>query len=165
MNEPEPKDRSLDVDREFARVHFRGRKALAAEPKVCSGCRICEVICSLHHEGKVDLERARLLVKENSFSASFIPQICRQCADAPCYYACPDSAIEIEEGNGTVLILQEKCTGCRACEKACPFKVIRFDQEKGKAFKCDFCLGSPECVKWCPVNALGVVEFRGEVPR
>jgi anaerobic carbon-monoxide dehydrogenase iron sulfur subunit len=153
------------MNQEYTRLHFRGRKALAVEPKVCSGCRTCEVICSLSHEGQVDLERARLYVKANSFSGSFIPQVCRQCSDAPCFYACPESAIEIEEVNGTVIIDPERCTGCRACQEACPFQVIRFDQEKKKAFKCDFCQGSPECAKWCPVNALGVVEFRGEVPR
>ena len=153
------------MSQEYTRIHFRGRKALSVESKVCAGCRTCEVICSLSHEGQVDLERARLYVKANPFSGSFIPQVCRQCSDAPCFYACPESAIEIEKVNGTVIIDSEKCSGCGTCVAACPFKVIRFDKERNRAFKCDFCKGSPECVKWCPVNALGVVEFRGEVPR
>lgn len=64
-----------------------------------------------------------------------------------------------------MVIREERCTGCRACEEACPFKVIRFDGEKGKALKSDFCQGEPECVKWCPMNALGVTQYGGEVGR
>lgn len=150
------------MGREFTQVQFRPRKALAVEPKVCSGCRTCEVICSMHHEGKVDLERARLFIKANPFTGSFLPQICRQCPDTPCFYACPESAIEIQAGDGTVIIHQERCTGCRLCGEACPFKGIRFDRADRKAFKCDFCQGDPECVKWCPTSALGVVTFGGE---
>ncbi len=153
------------MDLEFIEVHFRKRKALSANPKICSGCRTCETICSLAHEGMVDLERSRIYIKANPFKGSFVPVICHQCSDAPCYYACPESAIEIEADHGTVEIHQEKCTGCRSCEKACPFKVIRFDEEKEKVFKCDFCHGDPECVKWCPVNALGITQFGGEVPK
>jgi carbon-monoxide dehydrogenase iron sulfur subunit len=150
---------------EFIDVHFRKRKALSANPKTCSGCRTCETICSLSHEGMVDLERSRIYIKANPFKGSFVPMVCHQCSDAPCYYACPESAIEIEGYNGTVVIHQEKCTGCHACEKACPFKVIRFDEERKKAFKCDFCHGDPECVKWCPVNALGTTQYGGEIPK
>jgi len=150
---------------EFTKIHFRKRKALAAEAKICAGCRTCEIICSLKHEGKVDLERARIWVKANPFIGSFIPQICRHCADAPCLYACPEGAMGLDANHGTVILDEEKCTGCKICLPACPFRVIRFDDRVGKAFKCDLCGGEPECVKWCPVNALGAVDFSGEVPR
>ena len=153
------------MEHRFIDIHFRKRRTVVAEPKVCAGCRTCEIICSLTHEGSVDLERSRIWVKSNSFKGSFIPQVCRQCSDAPCFYACPESAIHIEKTHGTVQIDGEKCTGCRACEEACPFKVIRFDAEKNKASKCDFCQGQPQCVAWCPVNALGVTEFGGDIPQ
>lgn len=151
------------MDIEFSAIHFRKRRAVSGDSKVCAGCRTCELICSLSHEGSIDLERSRILIRSDPFKGSFIPVVCRQCPDVPCYYACPEFAIEIEESFGTVLINKEKCTGCRLCEEACPFKVIRFDQEMKKAFKCDFCHGNPECVRWCPVNALGVTEFRGKI--
>lgn len=158
-------NRGNRMNLEFTEVHFRKRRTVSADSKVCAGCRTCEVICALTHEGLIDLERSRIFIKSNPFKGSFIPVVCHQCSDAPCYYACPDSAIEIERTFGTALIAEEKCTGCRACEEACPFGVIRFDQEKNKAFKCDFCQGDPECVKWCPVNALGITEFGGEIPK
>ena len=150
---------------DFTEVHFRKRKALFANAKTCSGCRTCETICSLTQEGMIDLERSRILIRANPFRGSFLPMICHQCSDAPCLYACPESAIEIERSNGVVVIHQGKCTGCRFCEGACPFKAIRFDEERNRAFKCDFCNGDPECVKWCPVNALGITQFGGETAK
>lgn len=153
------------VSQEFSKIIFRKRKTLSADPKICSGCRTCEVICSLSHEGFVDLERSRIHLKSNSFKGSFIPVICHQCADAPCYHACPESAIEIELISGMVFIQEAKCSGCRACEKACPYKSIRFDPQKNKVFKCDLCRGEPECVNWCPMNALGTTEFGGMISK
>jgi len=147
------------MDLEFSQIHFRKRKTVSSDPKVCAGCRTCEVICSLKHEGSIELERSRIFIISNPFKGSFIPMVCQHCSNAPCYYACPESAIGFEESCGTVVIHGERCTGCRACEDACPFRVIRFDHEKNKAFKCDFCHGDPECVKWCPTNALGITEF------
>lgn len=153
------------MDLQFSEINFRKRKTVSANHKVCAGCRTCEVICSLSHEGYVALERSRIYIKSNPFKGSFIPMVCCQCSNAPCYYNCPKSAIEIEGQYGTVMINEEKCVGCRTCEEVCPFKVIRFDQEKKKAFKCDFCNGDPECVKWCPMNALGIIEFGGEIAK
>lgn len=153
------------MDLGFIDVHFRKRGAVSADSKVCAGCRTCEMICSLTHEECIDLERSRIILKSNPFKGSFVPMVCHQCSDAPCYYACPESAIEIEGEHGTVLINPDKCTGCRSCEKACPFGAIRFDQEKNKVFKCDFCQGDPKCVQWCPVNALGITRFGGEIAR
>jgi Fe-S-cluster-containing hydrogenase component 2 len=147
----------------YTELHFRKRKTLSADSKVCAGCRTCEIICSLSHEGVIDIEKSRILVKSNFFKGSFTPRICHQCSDFPCLYACPEAAIRVDPDLGIILIDEEKCTGCRECEKACPFKIIRYDEQNEKAFKCDFCDGDPKCVRWCPVNALGITEFGGEI--
>ena len=153
------------MNHEFLEILLRKRKTLSADSKACSGCRTCEVICSLNHEGSVDPERSRIYLKSDPFRGSFIPVICHQCSDAHCYDACPESAIEIEPLSGMVFIREEKCTGCCCCEKACHFKAIRFDPEKNKAFKCDLCHGDLQCVHWCPMNALGMTEFGGTIPK
>jgi carbon-monoxide dehydrogenase iron sulfur subunit len=103
-----------DMDYGFVRVHFRKRRTVSADSKTCAGCRTCEVVCSLIHEGRIDLIRSRIFIKSNPFKGAFVPLICHQCSDAPCFYACTESAIEIEETYGTVLINKGKCTGCRA---------------------------------------------------
>jgi len=153
------------MDLEFREIRFRKRKALIGDAKICSGCRTCEMICSLHHERVISPEQSRIYIKSNSFKGSYLPTYCHQCSDAPCFYACPESAIKIEKSNGTVLIDEEKCSGCRLCEEACTFRVIRFNHERNRPFKCDLCSGVPQCVDWCPMNALGVAEFGGEVPK
>jgi Fe-S-cluster-containing hydrogenase component 2 len=153
------------MNSEFRDIHLRKRKAIAGDSKTCSGCRTCEMICSLLHEGLIAPEQSRIHIKSNPFKGSHTPIYCHQCSDAPCLYACPESAITIDRIYGTVVIDGEKCSGCRLCEKACPFRVIRFLQEKNKVFKCDLCYGDPQCVEWCPMNALGVVEFGGEMPK
>jgi carbon-monoxide dehydrogenase iron sulfur subunit len=150
---------------EYSKLHFRRRKSLTVNPKVCSGCRTCEVICSLGHEGAIDLERSRLYVRTNPFKGLFAPVICRQCSDAPCLQACPVSAIRIDQELGTVMIDPNRCDGCRLCQEACPYHVIRIDQDSSKALKCDLCRGDPQCVQWCPTNALGVAEFGGSMPK
>ncbi len=152
-----------DRNREQLRILLRKRKSLSADSKICSGCRTCEVVCSLSHEGAVDPERSRIRLRSNSFKGSFIPVICHQCADPACRAACPESAIEIEDAAGIVFIRDERCTGCRSCEKACPFDAMGFDPDRKKAFKCDMCRGDPACVAWCPMNALGVTEFGGAI--
>ena len=153
------------IRKDFCAIHFRARSSVTADRKICAGCKTCEIICSLTHEGAVDLSRSRIYVKSNPFRGSFIPMVCRQCTDAPCYYACPESAITIHPDTGIVLIDEDTCNGCRSCEEACPFNAIRFDPVKEKAFKCDMCGGSPECVDWCPMNALGISKFGGSVPK
>jgi len=146
---------------EFTKTNLRRRKALDAHPKTCSGCRICELICCLTHGKEIDPGKSRISIRSNPFKGSHVPQVCRQCSDVPCMQACEVSAIEIQEESGMVLINEEMCTGCRSCEKECPFGAIKFDTVREKAFKCDLCEGDPQCVKWCPAHSLGITEFGG----
>lgn len=147
---------------EQTKVYFRRRETIVANPRSCSGCRICQLICSLTHEGAIDSERSRIQVTTNPFRGTSTINFCRQCHDAPCYYACLESAIDLDKTNGAVVINQALCNGCRKCEEACPFNAILFS-ENDKAHKCDLCGGDPECVKWCPMNSLGISVFGGDL--
>lgn len=147
---------------ERSKIYFRKRKAVIACTNSCSGCRICQMICSITHDGVIDIERSRIRVTSDPFKGASSINVCRQCHDAPCFYACPESAIEFDKTNGTIIINEERCNGCRMCEKACPYNAILFSED-GKAYNCDFCGGNPECVNWCPMNALGISVFGGEL--
>ena len=150
------------MDLEFVDTHFRIRTSVITNPDTCAGCRTCEVICALHHEGAVDLERARIRVDRKPFEGLFKPRVCHQCSHPHCMFACPVDAISIRTSDGAVVVDDQTCTGCGTCEEACPFGMITLDPSKEVAFKCDLCGGDPQCAKWCPVSALGVGKFGKE---
>ena len=45
------------------------------------------------------------------------------------------------------------------------YGMILFDGDRQKAYKCDLCGGRPQCVKVCPMNALGIAYFEKEVSK
>ena len=57
------------------------------------------------------------------------------------------------------MVLKDRCVGCRLCQKACPWGVMTFDEEQGKADKCFLCNGAPKCVEACPAAALRYVPW------
>lgn len=126
---------------------------------VCVGCRTCELMCSLYHEGVFSLSSSRLYVLRDPFAASFIPEVCRHCLAPECYVVCPvEGAMTIDGKTGARQIVADHCSGCGACARACPWNgdqhIIRFNPEKNIYFKCDLCGGAPRCVDACPVDAL-----------
>ncbi len=127
-------------------------KTLMVDPSRCTGCRTCEMACSLYHEGQCSpiLSRMRI-IKYETIGKSY-PTVCSQCSKPKCLDACDQAAISIDEASGTVNIDQSLCTGCRSCLTACP--QIGFNPEKRVAFKCDLCNGSPQCARFCPSGAL-----------
>ena len=147
------------MDLEFVDTHFRVRSAVTTNPETCAGCRTCEVVCSLHHEGAIDLEKARLRVDRQPFEGLFQPRVCHQCSHPHCMMDCPVGAISIRDPDGVVIVDEETCTGCGSCQEACAYGMITVDASRGIAVKCDLCGGDLQCVRWCPVRALGVARF------
>lgn len=117
-------------------------------PDRCSGCRLCEVACSLEHEGIIWPEASRIRVFE-FLPGIDVPHICVQCPDYPCVNSCPTNALSVDERTGAVLIDEDKCIECGACITACPGKVPRIPAGKGSVVICDLCGGSPKCVEIC----------------
>jgi len=130
----------------------------------CTGCLICTTYCSFQHERAIWPAMARIRIEAETDSGPFSPQVCRQCnarrasqgALSPCAEVCPVDAICINEANGAWIIDAGLCTGCGACEDACPFGMIVFDGARGLAFKCDLCGGDPTCAAMCPSDAIEV---------
>ena len=122
----------------------------------CTGCRICENFCSFHHEKAIWPERARITIVAQSDDGPFLPNVCRQCEDAPCAVACPVGAITLDERIGAWVVDVEECIGCDSCMDACPYEVIFLDEQLGVSLKCDLCGGEPECATMCPSGAVAV---------
>jgi len=126
----------------------------------CSGCRKCEIACSLHHENKIWPEASRVRVFMLVPGTEF-PHLCTQCEDYPCIDACPFKALSINKETSAVTVSEEKCTGCGKCSDACPGKVPHVHPQTKKILICDLCGGTPECAKVCQEgnwNCLKVIE-------
>ena len=130
--------------------------------ETCAGCRTCEAVCSLSHEGVVSPGLARTWVIDYILEGRRIESYtCRQCCGPECLYACPASALRVDDATGARVIDPDECTGCRLCIEACPQYPnvpIRYDTEKEICIKCDLCGGNPLCVKYCPEAALYFVK-------
>jgi len=85
---------------------------------------------------------------------------CRHCEDPPCVAACPRDALSQDEKTGIIHVDESACNGCNWCVAACNFGAMMLHPEKKVAFTCNACEeqpDGPQCVKWCPEEALTFV--------
>jgi Fe-S-cluster-containing hydrogenase component 2 len=114
----------------------------------CSGCRLCEIACSLKHEGRIWPEASRVRVFMLVPGVE-VPHLCVQCYDYPCVAACPFEALSADEATGAVRVDAEACTACGVCIDACPGRVPHLHPNGEHIVICDLCGGDPECVRVC----------------
>lgn len=137
---------------------------IVCDMKKCSGCLACVVACiDQHYDETVgDALSCRIYEKVQSESGlvCYKTRSCLHCEDAECIKVCPVGALIRE--NGFVIPFRDKCIGCRACAKACPYDIPRFDKE-GKLVKCDGCAVrvahglEPACVSTCNTGCLKLI--------
>jgi len=140
---------------------------IARDYAACSGCRRCEIACSMRHEGKIWPEASRVRIFM-PFPGIEVPHLCAQCMDYPCVEACPVEALSTDPDTGAVLVDRETCISCGACIRACPGDVPYLHPGDNKSTICDMCDGEPECVEVCVeagYNALTIVSERTSVNR
>jgi Fe-S-cluster-containing hydrogenase component 2 len=121
---------------------------IARDYASCSGCKRCELACSIKHEGWMWPEASRVRVF-TPFPGLEVPHLCAQCTDYPCASSCPVQALSNDSSTKAVLVDRSKCTSCGKCIEACPGKVPYMHPGDNKATICDLCGGNPECVKVC----------------
>ena len=141
---------------------------IGVDGRTCLECRLCEVACSLFHEGRSSPHLSRIRVVFDDFVPGFpVHDVCQQCERPECYYACisacGDPAMYIHVETGARVIDESKCSGCGACAEACPLMpdrpVMGFKEMGGGRvfYKCDLCMdraSGPVCVEVCPPGAL-----------
>lgn len=133
-------------------------KVLQINHEKCTGCRLCELVCAVRHDGISNPIRSRIRVMKWESEGVYIPMACQQCQDAPCLYGCPVGAISRDDQTGTVEVDYDVCIGCRTCVSVCPFGGMSFNGIDNKVIKCDLCDGDPQCVRFCEVQAVEFVE-------
>jgi anaerobic carbon-monoxide dehydrogenase iron sulfur subunit len=133
-------------------------KVLYIDHDKCTGCRLCELVCAVSHDGVSNPTRSRIRVMKWEAEGLYVPMTCQQCQDAPCLNVCPVKAISQEAETGRVLVDYNVCSGCRSCVSVCPFGAMSFNTTDRRVLKCDLCSGDPQCVRFCDVKAVDFVE-------
>jgi carbon-monoxide dehydrogenase iron sulfur subunit len=133
-------------------------KVLMIDYEKCTGCRLCELVCSVKHEGVSNPARSRVKIVKWEWEGRYVPMTCQQCESAPCQAVCPVKAISRDESLNRVVIDYDLCIGCRMCVAVCPFGAMGFDTLARKVIKCDFCDGDPQCVRFCEPGAIQYVD-------
>ncbi|WP_256128284.1 4Fe-4S dicluster domain-containing protein [Desulfolutivibrio sulfoxidireducens] len=140
------------------------RAWLVTNPAQCVGCRTCEIVCSLSHEGQCQPSLSRITTTYDPTQSlsrlAVMANVCRQCNMADCYLACAYDALSLDKETGARVIDSKKCTGCGECFAACPWDMIVKNEEADVFSKCDLCGGDPQCVKYCPADAISFVDLR-----
>jgi Fe-S-cluster-containing hydrogenase component 2 len=136
----------------------RPGKVLVINYEKCTGCRLCELVCSVMHKGVSNPSRSCIKVMKWESEGLYIPMSCQQCEDAPCVSACPVKASARDESLGRIVVDHDLCIGCRTCVSVCPFGAMSFDVVDRRVIKCDLCDGDPQCVRFCEVKAVEFVD-------
>ena len=133
-------------------------KVLSINYQKCTGCRLCELVCAVMHDGVSNPTRSRIKVMKWESEGLYVPMSCQQCQDAPCMNVCPVKAISRDEDLGFVKVDYDVCIGCRSCVAVCPFGAMNYNTIDKRVFKCDLCGGKPQCVSFCDVKAVDYVQ-------
>lgn len=128
----------------------------------CTGCKTCEIACTVSHSNSEKIEDAILETPKPTKRVNVTLKKgkvkilrCVNCKKPKCVEVCESDAIHKEE-DGRVVFIHDNCTGCWECIEACPFDAISKDEELNIAVKCDLCGNADTlaCVDACPTEAL-----------
>ena len=111
----------------------------------CSGCHLCEMICSLFHLGVINTEKSAIRIGKDDLDTSLNrPVVCRQCREMACL-----RGEDADEGRERKSFLW-----ARSRAEQCPFHALTSFGEY--AYHCDLCGGSPRCVRVCTPGAIRI---------
>jgi len=155
-------------------------RAISVNFDRCAGCRTCETACSAYnHPARVNGQRVKGLgnpslsnIRVYHFNPDVdVPSTCAICPDAPCIAACPvppdlntgRKALYRDEKLLTIKNDPQRCLACGECAKACATQrggVIVPNEETNRPERmCTLCDGNPQCVEYCPFDALAYIEM------
>ena len=113
--------------------------------KKCSGCHLCEIVCSLFHLGALNVEKSAIRIEKDDLDSSVsTPIVCRQCKKMKCL-----SKEEVDQASQKDVFFWHKSRA-----EHCPFNALSVFDET--AYHCDLCGGDPQCTKVCTPGAISV---------
>ena len=126
-------------------------KKLVTDPSKCSGCGICENVCSKAFYKVEDREKSAIRITANEGNG-FSIAVCDQCGI--CKEMCQTMALKTAAA-GVVQLNKKVCVGCLVCVGECLRDFMFYNDELPTPFKCVAC---GLCVKQCPNGVLSIVE-------
>jgi len=142
------------------------RMQLVLDGEACTGCYACEVACKQEHGlppgPRLIRIESRFEKADGRLRLRYSMTVCHHCDDAPCMEACPTGAL-VRGEDGLVLVRAEDCTGCMACDAACPYGVPQVNPDTGAIVLCDQCRertsrgGRPSCEYHCHAGAIRLI--------
>lgn len=167
-------------------------KAILIDTTRCTACRGCQIACKEWHDLPANQTKQRgshqnppdlnpnnykivrfheHLDDKGSVVWNFFPDQCRHCLIPICKdvadTAVPGAMIK-DPKTGAVLVTEKSSQlsteDAQAVIDACPYNIPRYDAEKGRLTKCDFCIDrisngmQPICVKTCPTGTMAFGE-------
>ena len=100
----------MGIEREGVMV-----KQLVVDPEKCNGCRKCEMVCSVKHQGISNPALSRIRVIQREEESFHLPMHCQHCQNPPCMAVCPRKAIYRDEELDRVLVDYGRCIACQMC--------------------------------------------------
>lgn len=118
----------------------------------CIGCFTCMMTCAGVNRQNHSYSKSAIHIRTTGgLKGNFVAFVCIACRDErACAEACPTGALEKRAGGG-VILKQEKCIGCRKCEKACVVGAVHYDEEEKMPIICKHC---GVCARFCPHDCL-----------
>jgi len=126
-------------------------KKLATDSGKCTGCGICEDVCSKAFYKVADREKSAIRITACDDGA-FSIAVCDQCG--VCKEMCQTMALKTAS-NGVVQLNKKICVGCLVCVGECLRDYMFYNDELPTPFKCIAC---GLCAAQCPAGALKIVE-------
>ncbi len=118
----------------------------------CSGCKACQVACSLNLFKESNPKKSALnLIPHFPAPGVYEMKVCTQCGD--CAGVCPEESIQLND-RGAYFVDFDTCNLCEACVAECKEDVMYVRVELAQsAWKCDLC---GDCVAVCGTGALWI---------
>jgi len=126
-------------------------KKLTTDPTKCTGCGICENVCSKAFYKVEDREKSAIRITANE-NGGYSIAVCDQCG--VCKEMCQIMALKTAD-NGVVQLNKKICVGCLVCVGECLRDYMFYNDELPTPFKCIAC---GLCAARCPSGALAIVE-------
>jgi len=106
----------------------------------CVGCGACALACKTENNtqnrgnGQTFNWADFIFREEGKFpnvTYTAIPVLCNHCSNAPCVKACPvNPKAMFKTADGITMHNDDRCIGCRRCQKACPYSSTDVSKDK-----------------------------------